>query len=94
MTAGPIVSPPVFGAIVTLPVIEVFVVNIALFEPVMYEAVGTEIVLFDTAEITPFWSNVIDGIDVELPTVVEVIVPATLITANEAFVNGIMVYLL
>jgi hypothetical protein len=50
--------------------------------------------LFDTAEITPFWSNVIDGIDVVLPTVVEVIVPATLITANEAFVNGIMVYLL
>jgi hypothetical protein len=84
----------VFGAIVTLPVIEVFVVRIPLLEPVRYAPDGTEITLFDTAEITPFWSNVIDGIDVELPTVVEVTVPATLITANEAFVNGIMVYLL
>jgi len=64
----------VFGAIVTLAVIEVFVVRIELFEPVRYDVDnGT----FDTAEITPFWSKVIDGIDDELPTVLEVTLLAT-----------------
>jgi len=34
-------------------------------------------VTFDADVITPFWSKVIDGIDVVLPTVVEVTLLAT-----------------
>jgi hypothetical protein len=76
-TNGPIVKPPVFGAIVVLAVITVFVVRIELLDVVIYEPDGTVIALFDTAVITPFWSKVIDGIDVVLPTVVEVTLLAT-----------------
>jgi hypothetical protein len=36
-----------------------------------------EIAVFDADVITPFWSKVNDGIDVVLPTVVEVTLLAT-----------------
>ena len=68
-TNGPIVKPPVFGAIVVLAVITVFVVRIELLDVVIYEPDGIDTATFEAPVIRPSAPTVIAGMLEALPYV-------------------------